>query len=340
MEPYLPELSSFRSLLKGKKVLFLSHVRPDMDTLCSALALTHFFSNECSPTFGVVEPLSVFQREQIHFFPIHPILIDSLKGFDVVVCVDFRSPSQAGPLAHAFKSFKGKILILDHHHPSPQEFSRVDFAWIKPHSISTTQLVTQIGLAMKGSFIPSISTALAMGMITDSARFMVANSDTFHVFDYLLLKSKKSYEEILSRAVPVSPIHDRVGVFHSMKDARLVSAGNFLFASISSPHATGQIATSLIQMGADVGLCFSHSSEGVFTSIRVSGRAHSELGYDAMQIILPLAKQHGGVGGGHARAAQLNLPPYFSEQMLVDHFSRELFMRVKKNHPKAHLKIH
>lgn len=336
----IPNLPLFLSLVKGRKVLFLSHVRPDMDTLCSAMALSHFFSRECKPTFGVVEPLSDFQKEQIHFFPIQPKPISSLNDFDVVVCVDFRSPHQAGPLSHALQSFKGHLVILDHHHPSPDEFPRVSLSLIKPHSVSTTQLVAEMGQSMKGDFTKPIATALAIGILTDSARFMVANPQTFGLFDFLVQKSGKPYEEILSRAVPVSPIHDRVGVFHSMKDVKLMSAGNFLFASISSPHPTGQIASSLIQMGADVGLCFSHSSEGVFASVRVSGRAHSELGYDAMHLITPFVKQHGGNGGGHARAAQVNLPPYFSEQMLVDHFSREMFMRVKQNHPKTNLKIH
>jgi nanoRNase/pAp phosphatase (c-di-AMP/oligoRNAs hydrolase) len=338
--PSIPELPLFRSLVKGKKVLFLSHVRPDMDTLCSSLAFTHFFSRECTPTFGVVEPLSDFQIDQIHFFSIRPKLISSVNDFDVVICVDFRSPNQGGPLSHALQSYKGHLVILDHHHPSPDEFKRISLALIKPHSISTTQLAAQIGLEMKGDFTKPIATALAMGIVTDSARFMVANPQTFALFDFLVQKSGKPYEEILSRAVPVSPIHERVGIFHSLKNAKLVSAGDFLFASISSPHPTGQIASALIQMGADVGLCFSHSPEGVFASIRVSGRAHSELGYDAMRLITPFAQQHGGSGGGHARAAQLNLPPYFSEQMLVDYFSRELFMQVKRNHPRAILKIH
>ncbi len=336
----IPNLPLFHSLVKGKRVLFLSHVRPDMDTLCSAMALTHFFSRECKPTFGTVERLSDFQLEQIRFFPIRPKPISSLKDFDVVVCVDFRSPHQAGLLSHALQAYKGQLVILDHHHPSPDEFKQISLSLIKPHSVSTTQLVAEMGREMVGDFTKPIATALAMGMVTDSARFMVANPQTFSLFDFLLHKSGKPYEEILSRAVPVSPIHERVGVFHSLKNIKLVSAGEFLFASISSPHPTGKIASSLIQMGADVGLCFSHSSEGVFASIRVSGRAHSELGYDAMHLITPFAQQHGGVGGGHARAAQINLPPYFSEQMLVDYFSRELFMRVKKNHPKTNLKIH
>ncbi|MEK6970899.1 MAG: DHH family phosphoesterase [archaeon] len=340
MESPLPLLGRFRSLIAGKKVLFLSHVRPDMDTLSSAMALAHFFSPESTPVFGVVEPLSDFQREQVRFFPIQPRVIDSLKGFDAIVCVDFRSPGQAGPLANSLKSFGGTIILVDHHHPSPDEFSRVDLPFITPQSVSTTQLVAQMGEAMGGTFTPPVSTALAMGMITDSARFMVANSHSFRVFDFLLTKSGRSYDEILARAVPVSSIHERVGVFHSMKDARLISAGDFLFASIASPSPTGQIASALIQMGADVGMCFSHSPTGIYASLRVSGRAHAELGYDAMHIILPLAHQHGGTGGGHARAAQINLPPYFSEQMLVDRFARELFMRVKKNHPRATMKIH
>lgn len=328
------------STLQGKKILFLSHVRPDTDTLASAMSLAYFFSSISDPTFGITEPLSDGHAQQTSFFPIQPKVIQSLRGFDAVVCVDFRSPSQAGPLSRALVNYVGKIVIIDHHHPSSNEFSHVSFSLIRPHSVAAAQLVAQLGDFMRREFTPAIASALAMAIVTDSARFMVANPDTFAVFSFLLDKSGRSYEELFTRAVPTSPIHERVGVFHALKQARLVSAGDFLLASVSMSHQTSQVANALIQMGADIGLSVSHSKEGVYSSIRISGRVRSELGMDAVLVGRPLAEKHEGTCGGHARAAQLNLPPYFSEQMIIDHFSRELFMRVKKSHPHAVLKIH
>jgi nanoRNase/pAp phosphatase (c-di-AMP/oligoRNAs hydrolase) len=328
------------SLVHGKKVLFLSHVRPDLDTLASAMALTHFFLPHSQSTWGIVEPLNEFLQSQTAFFPIQPNEIESLGKFDCVVCVDFRSPSQAGLLSEAFRSYSGKIIIIDHHSPSPAEFSRVDFRLIKPHSIAAAQLVTQMGQFMHASFTKPVAGALAMGMITDSARFLVANTKTFSTFDFLLQKSGKSYEELLTRAVPVPFPSDRVAILHSLKHAKIISIGNYTLASVMLPHQTGFVASALIQLGHDIGVTASYSNDGLFASVRVSARAHSELGFDAMKVLLPFAQSHNATCGGHARAAQLNLPPYFSEQMVVDVLTKNLLACVRKNDPKATIRIY
>ncbi len=334
------ETQTLARLVRGKKVLFLSHTRPDLDTLSSACALTSFFSPSAKTSWGVCEPLSSDMKARISFLDFQPRVIESLESFDVVVCVDFRSPNQAGDLSEHFRSFEGEVVLLDHHHPSTREFTNVKQFILRPASSSTAQMVAELGMAMDSSFSKSVSLILAAAMISDSARFAFANAETFRVFDFLLQKSGKTYEEVLAIAIPVVSISHRVSVFRAIKDAKLVGVGNYLLASVEAPYENAPAANAMIQLGADVSIGIFRTGKSVSASVRVSNRAHRDIQFDAMKILLPFATEHNATAGGHARAAQINLPAYFSESVLIDLFSRELLMRVKKNDNSARITIY
>ncbi len=326
--------------LAGKRVLFLSHARPDMDTLSSAYRLAHILGQKTRATWGVCEKLNDSYAQRTSSFAIQPKLIDSLESFDAVVCVDFRSPAQAGELESALKKFSGKIIILDHHNPSSNEFSGKLIKIIRPASAATAQMVAQIGIEMNTEFTKPLASALAMGILTDSATFAVASAETFSTFSFLLEKSGQSYEQLSLRAIPPLDVEDVVSTFQSLRQVKLVSVGKFLLATANAPYHNSRSANALIQLGADVALGLFPSEKGLFCAVRVSGRAHSVLQFDAMKVLPTLAHEHSGTCGGHARAAQLNLPPYLSENIIVDAFTHALQARVRKMDKQGKMKIY
>ncbi len=326
--------------LNGKNVLFLSHARPDMDTLSSAYALAHIFGPKAKTTWGLCEKLNDSYTTRVSSFSIRPKIIESLSAFDTVVCVDFRSPTQAGPLEFELKKFPGKIVIIDHHHPSSSEFAGKIIKIIRPASAAVAQMVAQIGIELNADFTKPLSSALAMGILTDSAKFAVADADTFSTFSFLLEKSGKTYEQLLNRAIPPLEMGDVVITFQSLRDAKLISVGKFLLVSTNAPYHNSRAANALVQLGADIALGIFQGKDGLFCSVRVSGRAHSVLQFDAMKILPELAHAHDGTCGGHARAAQLNLPQYLSEDIIIDAFARVLQMQVRKKDKDAKLRIY
>lgn len=326
--------------VSGKNVLFLSHARPDLDTLSSAYGLTHILGQKTKCTWGLCEKLNDSYSNRVSSFSLQPKLIDSLASFDAIVCVDFRSPAQAGDLENALRKFSKKIIILDHHHPSSNEFSGNVTKIIRPASASTAQIVAQMGIELNADFTKPLASALAMGIITDSAKFAVADAETFSTFSFLLEKSGKTYEQLLERAIPPLETADVVSTFHSLRNAKLISVGNFLLASTNAPYHNSRAANALIQLGADVALGIFQGKDGLFCSVRVSGRAHSVLQFDAMKILPELARTHNGTCGGHARAAQLNLPLYISENVIVDAFTHALQARVRKVDKQGKMKIY
>lgn len=318
-----------------KNVLFLTHVRPDWDTLASAYALSQFFANTCKTTLGLCENTDARRTAFFAHFSPKTMVVQNLHDFDVVVCVDFRTPEQTGPLAPQFSSFKGKILVLDHHHPSTKEFPAGAQYLLRPSSVATAQMAAQIGRELDVDFSKPVASALAVGMLTDSVRFLLANQETFGVMEFLLKKSGKPYEKLLEMANPVLPSGTRIAVLKSMRDTTLYEIGDYLLAVVNHPHHGALAANALVQLGADIGVGMFNSPQGIFCTVRISTRAHAELKFDAMKALLPFAKQNNGTAGGHAQAAQLNLPAYFSEALLRDFFQRILLEKVRVRDKKA-----
>jgi nanoRNase/pAp phosphatase (c-di-AMP/oligoRNAs hydrolase) len=337
---FYAETSILQRETRGKNVLVLSHTRPDLDTLASASVLAYILGKQTPSTWGLCEKLNDTYSQRVSSFTVRPQVITTLEKFDCVVCVDFRSPAQAGELSSALQSFSGKIIILDHHHPSSSEFSGKIIKLIHPGSAATAQLVATVARELNVELPKPLAAALAMAIITDSAKFAVANNETFSTFAFLLEKSGQSYEQLLERSIPPLELGDTVASFHALRQARLLSVGKYLLASTSAPYHNARAANALIQMGADVALGVFPGKEGLFCAVRISGRAHSVLQLDAMKILPVLAREHNGTCGGHARAAQLNLPPYLSENIIIDAFTRELQRHVRKIDKKSSVKIY
>ncbi len=324
--------------IRGKKVVFLSHARPDWDTLASAYALTHFFSGKAQTTFGLCEEPNPEHQNFFSHFSGKEVVIQRLSDFDIVACVDFRSPLMCGNLAPLFSRYNGKVVLLDHHSLSTHEFPNQPLHLLRPSSIATAQMVTQMGMELNADFTKPVSTALAVAIIADSARFSVANTETFGVMDFLVKKSNKKYEDLADLAFPAHSLSTRVSVLKSLRSTEFFQVGDYLVAVSHSPYHGGLSSTYLVQLGADIGLSLFRSPEGIFSSIRVSSRAHGKLKFDAMKVLLPFAKKNNAVCGGHGQAAQLNVPPYFSESLVIDLITRALLERVRKKDKKAVLR--
>ena len=250
---------------------------------------------------------------QLEHYQLNPQIISTLEGFDLVVCVDFRSPSQAGELEYALNKFFKQVIIFDHHSPSTSEFQSPLETCIIPAQIACAQMVMELLSISKNEISPENASLLAAAIVSDSARFANANSETFRVMDYLLKKSKQSYESLLQKAFPSADLSERVAVIKAMQSPRLIAVGDFLLGVVTAPYSSAKAANTLSQLGADISIGLFRSREFVTAAIRVSAHAHAQLKMDAMELLLPFAKSNNGSCGGHAQAAQITIPSYLSE---------------------------
>ncbi len=334
----------FLSLVRGKKVLCLTHAHPDLDTLASSHVLASMLKKmgAAQATFGIPEKPLLKSKILLDSLALRPEVISTLAGFDVVVCVDFRSPAQAGNLEYALKQFNGKRVLVDHHSLSSREFSSPTpaEAFILPTQAATAQMIALLAEEWDYSLSPSEAELLAIAIISDSARFALANEETFRLMHVLQQRSKQSYDALLLRAFPANDLAERLSIIQGMQSPSLFSADSFLLALARAPYASALASNALVQLGADIGVGLFRSREFVTASLRVSNRAHALLGFDSMEVLLPLAKANGGVCGGHACAAQITFPGYVSENIIEDTLKRELLMRVRKTKKNAQLRVH
>ncbi len=337
------EIHRIASELSGKNILFLAHAHPDADTLSSAFVLSRIFSKIGKGTrtqFGLSEKPHPHMREFLQSIGAKPKLIQSLKEFDAIVCVDFRSPSHAGELSQKLIAFSGKIIIIDHHHLSSNEFHARAQKLIIPNTVATAQLVYELGSLLLHLFSKEEARALASGIVVDSARFASANEETFAAMFHLLHTAAISYESLLAETLSDPSFPERVMVLNGLKNIHYLSAGDYILALAKAPFTSSAMANAMVQLGADVGIGYYSHASTMYFSIRVSARAHSELKLDAMKIILPFAKSHEGNAGGHARAASISIPDYFSESIVEELFTRQLLALVRKKVGKAFLTKH
>jgi nanoRNase/pAp phosphatase (c-di-AMP/oligoRNAs hydrolase) len=327
--------SKLRRLLKGKKVLFLCHVHPDLDSLASAYSLSCFFCKKSKTTFGVPEPVPLVLKERLKQISLKPKTILSLQNFDTVVCVDFRSPVQAGSLSKQLEEFAGNIVIIDHHQPPSNVFSKKTATIIQPKAVATAQLVTAIGKKLSFSFNSKVSKLLAAAILEDSARFASATAETFEAFSFLMKKSRSSYDCLWKLAFPTMNPGKRLSLLKSFRNLELFFIGDFIFAFSKAPHQTASVANSMISLGADVAIGWDLDNDWIFSSIRVSNNARQSLNFNAAKMIHTFLESHKGIGGGHVQAAQLNIPSYFSENVIRDLAKRTLLTKVRKKQPKA-----
>ena len=107
-------------LNKAKSVLISCHVRPDGDSLGSALGLAHILRSQ-GKSAEIILPSELPSRYSFLFEHEQPQVVPGdwrqakLGNFDTVVIVDTSVRAQLGPQYEFLKSCNLAVLVIDHH---------------------------------------------------------------------------------------------------------------------------------------------------------------------------------------------------------------------------------
>ncbi len=284
--------------LKGKPVLLTFHSLADLDACASALAL----AEELGP-HAVIAPPDRLNSES------RRLLGTQVKGWPSfeqarqqhpnapVILLDANDPS-------ILPQFKPKIsvdILIDHHAPQDGSISS-PVSWIDPDASSTCELVAHF-IARPS---PEQARALVLGILSDSARLVRADAETFAILSRLLRECPQSYEDLLTELEqPASPA-SRAAVLEGLRQATWLTEGSWVVATASVSSHESHVADALVRSGADVAFVGCSDSHGV----RLSARLRPAL---SRRVHLPflchqLGSLLGGSGGGHPSAAGANGP--------------------------------
>lgn len=168
-------------IAKNERFAIISHLSPDGDNLGSLIAMTNYLNDLGKIVYpielDIIPDKFKFITDPINFYD------NSNIEVDVLIALDCADRKRLGDIDNLFKTSK-KIIKIDHHN-SGDDYADLSIVDIKISS--TCELLTEILMEFNAKFTPAISTALFMGILTDTGRFLFdsANSRTFEIASFL-----------------------------------------------------------------------------------------------------------------------------------------------------------
>ncbi|KAA6345631.1 Bifunctional oligoribonuclease and PAP phosphatase NrnA [termite gut metagenome] len=178
------EISRFHKwFIRADKVVIVSHVRPDGDSIGSSLGLCHFMESQ-DKTVNVIVPDAF--PDFLKWMPGSKSILTyahqkeaadrMIIEADIICCLDFNSISRLNDMADAVKISSAQKIMIDHH-PNPEEFCQSIIS--HPEVSSTSELVFRLICRM--GYFSCISQKAAeciyAGMMTDTGGFTYNSND-------------------------------------------------------------------------------------------------------------------------------------------------------------------
>lgn len=183
----MKDLPGFRELLeKPKKVVIVTHFKPDADALGSSLGLAGYLKKKRHnvtvvtpsdyPNFLTWMPgndgvIALSKDNKTTEERAHTLI----KEAEVVFCLDFSSLSRINTLGDFVRESSAKKVLIDHH-LEPEHFA--DFEHWDPKAASTAGLIFDLidMLGDKKTIDKDIANCLYAGVMTDTGGFRHSNT--------------------------------------------------------------------------------------------------------------------------------------------------------------------
>ncbi|GIV36610.1 MAG: exopolyphosphatase [Cyclobacteriaceae bacterium] len=180
----MTNLSALRTFLNSpRRVVIVTHYKPDADALGSSLGLYHYLAR-CGHHPQVIVPSDY--PAFLHWMPgNHTVLIDepphaqkideAFAAAEIIFCLDFSALNRIQNLEERVRKASAKKVLIDHH-LEPEHFA--DFEKWNPHSASTAGLVYEmiIELGDRINLSADAATCLYAGLMTDTGGFRHSNT--------------------------------------------------------------------------------------------------------------------------------------------------------------------
>jgi len=178
-----PPESLVKILREENNFLILTHTTPDGDAFGSALALK-FLLDQLGKKSQVYTEIPV--PSQYKFLSGIDYIRDlkelNIDGFNVLILVDcnnLRRISYDKNIIDKLHSFKGKILIIDHHIEDKSSFNSASkelVKWIDSEKAATGILIYYLIKSLEGRITKEIATNLYTAIIVDTGNFQFDNT--------------------------------------------------------------------------------------------------------------------------------------------------------------------
>jgi len=154
---------------ESRRIAVTSHLRPDGDSLCTALALS-LMGDLLGKTVEVINKDNT-PFPFVHFPDSGRIRIGQIDPdlFDTVILLECADVSRSGQ-EHLDKAFK---INIDHHY-SNTPYARIN--WIRPEASAVGEMVFELSHYLNITLTPEIANHLYCAIVSDTGSFQFSNT--------------------------------------------------------------------------------------------------------------------------------------------------------------------
>jgi len=308
-----PEYSikkAIAAIRRAKKIIIVSHVNPDGDTIGCLLALG-------LSLLQIGKKVTLLSQDGVptrfQFLPgSELILSETTETAEVAIAVDCGGAGQLGSAQKAF--FRAKTTIQIDHHDFGTPFGKIQI--LENEAAAVGEIVYEIIVGLKVEISPAIATCLLTSIIIDTGSFRFSNirAKTFDICGKLIKRGVDLQHLIEESYWTKSPAMMRLSS-HALLNAQYSQDGTVTWsvvyqkdlkrygANISDADAVADDLRSV--EGVRIAAVFRETEKGSF---RVSLRSKHGIN------IALVAKEFNG--GGHHNSAGCGIKPSEKEKLL------------------------
>lgn len=312
MEDLKQRFITFFEKNKGKKFAISTHSRADIDSFVSAYTLSLVFkqSTLCMPDDPNQEVQELMEKWEMKV----PLIKElNKKDYDGLIVID----TSAYTLLKEAKEWK-VVAVIDHHRKEGRDINAPYEFWDSA-SPSTAEIVANI--------LPELDKrsahALALGIISDTARFKSARQSTFTTLANLMKVCRVSYRELLEDAEQELANDLKIAVLKAFQKVEYRIIGIYIVATSEVSTAESQAAM-LLSEAADIAFVANWDSKDRETHVSARARNHVKVALN--EVMKDMATRFQGKGGGHPKAAgaAVNVKPKEALEMCLEVLSQKL----------------
>jgi len=312
------QFSALIDTVRGKHVAVVPHTHADLDAVTSAYVISTFLNVRgiCNadillqdyPNKDASKFLSIIRSRPDEFGEVtvkiyNEIPHDNQVVYDGFILVDTNSYELAPIL-------KGKTVfgVIDHHNPVSFDISTDNYIY-DSGALADAELIGNILLEfdpLPSRYIRPVSIALALGIISDTARFRSGKPETFELLADLIRKSGMTYEDLRIMSHEKRDEVSRLAILSSLKKTSYRIVNGYIIATSEASNSEADVASLLTDDIADVAFVARWVNEDKRT--RISARAGVDFPIPLNTVMNKVAEALGGKGGGHPKAAGAGVP--------------------------------
>lgn len=312
-------------LLPAGRVVFVSHVNPDPDSLASMLGLAHLVETRLGkPTVmtrdGLISRAENRAMVDVLDLELMPVERMDWAEDDYIVMVD----SQPNTGRHTIPESVRLYAVLDHH-DTPGDLENVSFVDVRPSMGATCTLVTRYLMDQEIALTEKVATALLYGLETEVTGYPreASPADDDAMLFLFPLADKDKLAEIRNARLPHAHFGSFLQALQSsfIYDRLVISWVN----DMAQPELAAEIADFMIRFEeVDWAVCGGVYGNSLILSVR-SALADARSGELLRQVVGNLGK-----AGGHDRRAGGCIPLASTSISAVEDVQAELRRRFLK----------